>query len=63
MAMVHDVLFFDNASRAWTLFADPVEVVTAHDPGEVMPLLRHICAEVETRGLFEAGFIGYEAAP
>ena len=43
----------------WLVFSDPVRVLQAERPEEVMPLLR----EAEASGLWAAGFIAYEAAP
>ncbi len=46
----------------WLHFRDPVAVLVAEEPGDVLPVL----AEVETQtgaGRWAAGFLSYEAAP
>jgi para-aminobenzoate synthetase/4-amino-4-deoxychorismate lyase len=47
----------------WLRFANPVRIVTAWRPEEVMPALMAVEKGVEEDGLFAAGFIAYEAAP
>ncbi len=44
------------------IYADPIEVVTAHTVEEVLPALKRVESRVGT-GLHAAGFVGYEAAP
>jgi len=57
------VALFDAANTAWLYFENPLEVVTAYQPEEVRPALRHIETLVEGNGWHAAGFISYEAAP
>jgi para-aminobenzoate synthetase/4-amino-4-deoxychorismate lyase len=47
----------------WLLFAQPVAVVAAHTPAEVLPALHRAVQAIEDDGLHAAGFITYEAAP
>lgn len=50
-----------GVGRRWLAFGDPMTVLTAHAPGEIMPLLadieRHLAA-----GRWVAGALAYEAA-
>ena len=52
---------FHSRSTAWR-YSAPFEVVTAHEPGEVMPALRRI-ETATANGFYAAGFLAYEAAP
>lgn len=45
----------------WLRFRDPVEVFFAADPKEVVSILGHIEKEVETKKIYAAGFLAYEA--
>lgn len=45
----------------WLRFRDPVEVFIAAEPQEVVSILDHIEKEVETKKLYAAGFLAYEA--
>ncbi|MDO9541359.1 MAG: chorismate-binding protein, partial [Kiritimatiellia bacterium] len=47
--------------RKWLRFRDPLEVFLASDPKEVVPILGHIEKEVETKKIYAAGFVAYEA--
>lgn len=46
----------------WAHFTDPVEVIVAHRVEDVRPALRAV-QDAVGRGLYAAGFVGYEAAP
>ena len=61
--MPDSILLHDAARGQWLSFHQPVLVLTAHALAEVLPALRQAEAAVETRGLYAAGFISYEAAP
>jgi para-aminobenzoate synthetase/4-amino-4-deoxychorismate lyase len=56
-------LVHDASARRWLWFRDPVAVVSARAPAEVVPALAEVEAAVEGRGLLAAGFLAYEAAP
>jgi len=45
----------------WLRFRNPVEVFIAAEPQEVVSILDHIEKEVETKKLYAAGFLAYEA--
>lgn len=47
-----------QCGNSWLRFSEPVEVLTARTPGEVLRCLERI----ETSGLHAAGFVSYEAA-
>ncbi len=51
-----------DGESCWVAFADPVRILAAHTPSEVLPLLRQVEQAVES-GLTAAGFLAYEAAP
>jgi len=59
-------LLFEFAGRDGTaqplVFIQPVEVVVAHSVEQVRPALRRVEAAT-ARGLWAAGYVGYEAAP
>lgn len=56
------VIIQANGGSQWLSFANPVEVVVATRPGEVIPALQTIEQKVEENGWYAAGFISYEAA-
>jgi para-aminobenzoate synthetase / 4-amino-4-deoxychorismate lyase len=58
--MIHSVVL--QYDGRWLRFGDPVRVVTAVQPGEVLPGLQAIEEAVNDEGLLAAGFISYEAA-
>jgi para-aminobenzoate synthetase/4-amino-4-deoxychorismate lyase len=47
----------------WLRFTSPVEVIVAHEHGEVLDRLREVERGVDQRQLYAAGFVAYEAAP
>lgn len=51
-----------NAS-GWLIFEEPVEVLTARHPADVLPVLVEAERRVNEDKLFAAGFVAYEAAP
>ena len=57
------VVMLDACGQGWWLFQQPRQVIQAWAPAEVLPALREIETAVESRGLWAAGFISYEAAP
>lgn len=46
----------------WVCLREPVEVVTAVSPSQILPALQQIETAVNTHNLYAAGFITYEAA-
>lgn len=52
-----------SSGRPWLVFQQPIEIMTAHIPCEVIPALLRIEESVNTRGLYAAGFLSYEASP
>ena len=57
------LLVYDSGTHRWLLFEHPSEIFLATRPKEVMDCLYAVETAVETRGLYAAGFIAYEAAP
>lgn len=47
----------------WRSFRRPMEIVTAQNPEEVLPLLRYLEEQVREKRRHAAGFLSYEAAP
>jgi para-aminobenzoate synthetase/4-amino-4-deoxychorismate lyase len=61
--MEHQVVIQDKQGGRWLRFGDPEDVISVHSLDDILPSLEKIDKAVNTRGLFAAGFIGYEAAP
>ena len=61
--MSNTVILHEAARRQWLAFRAPVAVIEARRAAEVLPALRRVEALVNERGLYAAGFVGYEAAP
>jgi para-aminobenzoate synthetase/4-amino-4-deoxychorismate lyase len=57
------VIVRDAASGTWRLFEQPIEIVTAHDLGDVLPALQTIEDHCTRNQRYAAGFLSYEAAP
>ena len=61
--MPNTVLLHQAARGQWLSFRQPVQVLSAYAIADVLPALREAESLVDGRGLYAAGFIGYEAAP
>ncbi|MBU2261606.1 MAG: aminodeoxychorismate synthase component I [Proteobacteria bacterium] len=57
------VVIRDAQNRRWLQFLHPRAFLQARSLPDVMPLLEEIQRLVQHRGLYAAGWIGYEAAP
>jgi para-aminobenzoate synthetase / 4-amino-4-deoxychorismate lyase len=57
------VVLYDATAGVWQRFTQPCEIVATERCGEVMDCLRRVEQIVESRGLYAAGFVSYEAAP
>ncbi len=62
-AMSGQVIVHCPAEQRWLRFADPLEIVSARTPAEVLPAVRRVEEKVHTRRLYAAGYVSYEAAP
>jgi para-aminobenzoate synthetase/4-amino-4-deoxychorismate lyase len=60
---VPQVVLYDAAAGAWQHFSQPCEIIQTERCDEVMDCLRRMEQLVESRGLYAAGFVSYEAAP
>ena len=60
--MIESALLHHYKSREWLSFEQPVAVLHARKPAEVLPVLREIEARVEAEQLTAVGFVTYEAA-
>jgi len=57
------VVLHDAQNRRWLQFLHPCNLLQACCLADVMPLLEEVQRIVRRRGLYAAGWIGYEAAP
>ncbi len=57
------IVLYDASVDAWQRFARPCEIVSTEQCGEVMDCLGRVERLVQSRGLYAAGFVSYEAAP
>ncbi len=55
------IQYHNKAKTEWLAFDNPVEVACAHEPADVLPLLRQLEAVVQ-EGFCVAGYMTYEAA-
>ena len=60
---VRIVMWPDTPDGKWRLFRNPVGILTANRPDEVLPVLHAAEEAVHGRNLHAAGFLAYEAAP
>jgi para-aminobenzoate synthetase/4-amino-4-deoxychorismate lyase len=58
----NSAILYDAQHHRWLAFQHPIQVLTAHQIADVMPLLQTVQQQVE-QGFYAAGFVGYEAAP
>ena len=61
--MKHRVVIHEARRNCWLSFQDPVRSINAHHIGDVLPALQELETEVNSTGLYAAGFLSYEAAP
>lgn len=57
----YSILLRDPSTQLWWHFSDPIQVITASDPKEVLSVLEAISSYVQ-QGYYSAGFLSYEAA-
>lgn len=61
--MLRQIVLRDATAGQWLTFSRPVEVLAAHEPGEVLAVVEQAERRVQEDRLFAAGFLSYEAAP
>jgi para-aminobenzoate synthetase/4-amino-4-deoxychorismate lyase len=61
--MLQSIILRDPVLVKWLVFLTRSDVLLAHRPDEVLPVLREIERRVNEEDLFAAGFVSYEAAP
>ena len=61
--MLHRIVLRDPEISQWLTFADPVDVLLAQRPADVLPVMRAVERRVRNEGLYAAGFVTYDAAP
>ena len=52
----------DAVNQRWLYFSDPVKILSTTDPTQVKRILADVEYECRNKGLYAAGFLGYEAA-
>jgi para-aminobenzoate synthetase/4-amino-4-deoxychorismate lyase len=63
LVILHDPQTGGPYAGGWRRFANPIEIVSARSPAEVLPALHYLEEQVQTRKWYAAGCIAYEAAP
>ncbi len=58
----HSLLLYDATQRQWQWFQQPLQVLAATRPSQVMPLLETVQQAVD-HGYYAAGLLSYEASP
>jgi para-aminobenzoate synthetase/4-amino-4-deoxychorismate lyase len=61
--MAIEAVLFDPETRRWSVYREPLDVVSVSAVDDVASALEDVEAAVETRGLTAVGAIAYEAAP
>lgn len=60
--MIERLVLHDALNDEWLVFAEPVDLMQARDPGDVLPVLIEVERRVNQEDLYAAGFVSYEAA-
>ncbi|HEY9598141.1 MAG TPA: aminodeoxychorismate synthase component I [Cyanophyceae cyanobacterium] len=58
----NSVILYDAQNQHWLHFCNPVKILTAHNPTEVITLLETVQQQIDGFGYYAAGFVSYEAA-
>jgi para-aminobenzoate synthetase/4-amino-4-deoxychorismate lyase len=61
--MIETAVIRDSVRQRWLRFVEPVDVLVAYRPDQVVVQLERVERAVNEHGSFAAGFIAYEAAP
>ncbi len=61
--MEHQVVIQDQQGRRWLRFVDAEDIISVYTVDDILPSLEKIDKAVNARGMYAAGFIGYEASP
>ncbi|MBW4514618.1 MAG: aminodeoxychorismate synthase component I [Timaviella obliquedivisa GSE-PSE-MK23-08B] len=56
------VIIHDVQSQTWLDFHDPVTILVAHTPDQVLSLLETLQQQIDQHHLYAAGFLSYEAS-
>jgi len=56
------VIIHDAQSQTWQAFREPIAILTAYTPDQVLSLLKTLQQQTEQHHLYAAGFLSYEAA-
>jgi len=60
--MLQRIILRDAQSQQWLTFTNPVDQLIAHQPSEVLGVLREVERQVNQYQLYAVGYIAYEAA-
>ena len=60
--MIRRIVMRDSVNDVWLSFSEPLRVLRARDPSEVLPLLGQLEESVNSEQLHACGYICYEAA-
>ena len=61
--MLRQIILRDASTSEWLTFSEPVDVLSANSPKEILAVLSEIERRVNEDELYATGFICYEAAP
>lgn len=62
MTTAPTVIIHDAQTQTWLAFRDPVAILTAHTPTQVLSLLETLQQQIDQHHLYAAGFLSYEAS-
>jgi para-aminobenzoate synthetase / 4-amino-4-deoxychorismate lyase len=61
-AILPTVIIHDAQSQTWLAFRNPVAILTAHTPAQVLSLLETLQQQIDQHHFYAAGFLSYEAS-
>jgi para-aminobenzoate synthetase / 4-amino-4-deoxychorismate lyase len=57
------VIIHNAQSQSWLSFRNPIAILSAQTPDQVLPLLETLQQQIDQHQLYAAGFVSYEASP
>jgi para-aminobenzoate synthetase/4-amino-4-deoxychorismate lyase len=60
--MLEKIIIRDPHSAQWLVFTDPLDVLVARQPADVLDVMLEVERRVNKHGVYAAGFLSYEAA-
>ena len=58
----NQLIIYDESTKNWYCFRNPLKILMAAEPVEIIPLLDEMERTVSEKGCYAAGFVSYEAA-